>query len=629
MSSPTPQAFLDAVLASPDDDGPRLVYADWLDERGDPRGEFICIQVELEHLPRWHPRKYLLSWREQELLDRHRREWTAGLPELEGIAWGAFRRGFVHAVRAADLATLVKHADAIARAAPVAAATVPGLTPDPDDRTYLFPVVPWLRELTVLRENAPASETAGALARCPLLSTLRRLDLSYQDIDNAALKVLAECPHLAGLTQLILREHLLGPGGLAPLAGAAFLPGLTVLDLTGVGPEDHYLEAGDLRLLAGLPLGRLTWLGLSGNALGAAGVGPLLVSHHLSGLERLDLRATDLGEDDIEELADLSASFRLRVLHIGENRLKDHVAALGRAGWLTDLRELKAPSSGVGDVGARRLLASVVGTGLRILDLAENRIDLDGLRALAAAELPHLHALNLAGNVIGPKGGRVVAGAPWAGRLLTLDLSRSGLHLHAMQGLAASCANLRELLLAGNDVPAEGAACLAEAPALAGLVVLSLADNPVGNAGLAALAGPGRLPRLNTLDVAGCGLGPGALTPMADAAALPALARLHLDRNQLTGRDVEGLVQYPVAGRLVELVLPMNEVGDAGARALAGSPRLHRLERLDLARNQLTRLGLEALAAAPHWGQDFRLSWWGNVPGHDLAARFRERFPFI
>jgi uncharacterized protein (TIGR02996 family) len=33
-------ALLQAVLASPDDDTPRLVYADWLEERGDPRGEF-------------------------------------------------------------------------------------------------------------------------------------------------------------------------------------------------------------------------------------------------------------------------------------------------------------------------------------------------------------------------------------------------------------------------------------------------------------------------------------------------------------------------------------------------------------------------------------------------------------
>lgn len=30
--------FLRAIIDDPDDDGPRLIYADWLEERGDPRG---------------------------------------------------------------------------------------------------------------------------------------------------------------------------------------------------------------------------------------------------------------------------------------------------------------------------------------------------------------------------------------------------------------------------------------------------------------------------------------------------------------------------------------------------------------------------------------------------------------
>jgi uncharacterized protein (TIGR02996 family) len=44
-------AFLRAILAAPEDDVPRLIYADWLDERDDPRGEFIRVQVELAKTP--------------------------------------------------------------------------------------------------------------------------------------------------------------------------------------------------------------------------------------------------------------------------------------------------------------------------------------------------------------------------------------------------------------------------------------------------------------------------------------------------------------------------------------------------------------------------------------------------
>lgn len=43
---PDELAFLKAIHANPADDLPRLVYADWLDERGDPLAEMIRLGVE-------------------------------------------------------------------------------------------------------------------------------------------------------------------------------------------------------------------------------------------------------------------------------------------------------------------------------------------------------------------------------------------------------------------------------------------------------------------------------------------------------------------------------------------------------------------------------------------------------
>jgi uncharacterized protein (TIGR02996 family) len=40
-------AFLRAIADAPYDDAPRLVYADWLDERGDPRGEYLRLDYQL------------------------------------------------------------------------------------------------------------------------------------------------------------------------------------------------------------------------------------------------------------------------------------------------------------------------------------------------------------------------------------------------------------------------------------------------------------------------------------------------------------------------------------------------------------------------------------------------------
>ena len=42
--------FLEVIEAEPANPVPRLVYADWLDDQGDPRGELLRIQEELRHL---------------------------------------------------------------------------------------------------------------------------------------------------------------------------------------------------------------------------------------------------------------------------------------------------------------------------------------------------------------------------------------------------------------------------------------------------------------------------------------------------------------------------------------------------------------------------------------------------
>src|SRR5262245_54378867 len=64
-------ALIRAVLAAPDDPGPQLVYADWLEERGDPRGEYLrcrCARARLD----WKDAKHAaLLRREEELRQRH------------------------------------------------------------------------------------------------------------------------------------------------------------------------------------------------------------------------------------------------------------------------------------------------------------------------------------------------------------------------------------------------------------------------------------------------------------------------------------------------------------------------------------------------------------------------------
>src|SRR5262245_56212311 len=48
--TPDERSFLTAIQASPADQDLRLVYADWLEERGDCRGEFLRLQPLLKAL---------------------------------------------------------------------------------------------------------------------------------------------------------------------------------------------------------------------------------------------------------------------------------------------------------------------------------------------------------------------------------------------------------------------------------------------------------------------------------------------------------------------------------------------------------------------------------------------------
>jgi uncharacterized protein (TIGR02996 family) len=100
------EAFLQAILESPEDDLPRLVYADWLTDQGDPRGEFVHVQCLLARLPGEDPRRPHLEARQRQLLDRHQDEWLGALRPL--LCRWTFRRGFLDEA-AVHAATYLAH----------------------------------------------------------------------------------------------------------------------------------------------------------------------------------------------------------------------------------------------------------------------------------------------------------------------------------------------------------------------------------------------------------------------------------------------------------------------------------------------------------------------------------------
>lgn len=91
--------FLRAIVARPADDTVRLVYADWLDERGETdRAAFIRVQIELARRPEDDPRRAELATRELVLFGVARSGWLAReYPTRYGGGFCSdYRRGFAH-----------------------------------------------------------------------------------------------------------------------------------------------------------------------------------------------------------------------------------------------------------------------------------------------------------------------------------------------------------------------------------------------------------------------------------------------------------------------------------------------------------------------------------------------------
>jgi uncharacterized protein (TIGR02996 family) len=246
-------AFFQAIIENPDDDTPRLVYADWLEEHGQPdRATFIRVQCALAHLPDDAPQRKGLEAREGELLGAHRAEWERPLRRLLPgmVANIHFRRGFVEKAFVESRAFRV-HAEELFRLAPLRHL---GLYMT-GSRVAPFPNLAFVNRLV------------GQLAGLPQLGGLATLDLGLMSVGDEGTTALSSSPHLGGLTALRLGDNSVGDWGVGALATSAGLPHLAILDLSG----NRVTDAGALALAGSAHFGRLKSLDLRVNPIGPQG----------------------------------------------------------------------------------------------------------------------------------------------------------------------------------------------------------------------------------------------------------------------------------------------------------------------------------------------------------------------
>jgi uncharacterized protein (TIGR02996 family) len=186
-------ALFAKILADPDDDVPRLAYADWLYKHGDPiLAEFIHVQIEEEKVSFRKPYD-----RGYQLWQAHGEEWGApvlaalGLPARRpGLVFLQFTRGFVDEIRALgrDNAWLVvDRAETLFSLAPIQKLTLWGQW-DRERDPYGDP--PQIHDPFGIR-------TLQELVRKPCFSALRSLDLGGNGIGDKGAELLLSAQHLS------------------------------------------------------------------------------------------------------------------------------------------------------------------------------------------------------------------------------------------------------------------------------------------------------------------------------------------------------------------------------------------------------------------------------------------------
>jgi uncharacterized protein (TIGR02996 family) len=185
------EALLRAVCDNPDDDTPRLVFADWLQENGDEaRAEFIRAQIELLRHDRYTIPWFKCQTRARKRLAAHEARWRSEVPSDTGLEWWReFRRGFLEQLIVSDIDVFDRLADPIFTATPLLEVRLHCRC-----RLSALSRIPHLARLSVVSSSAVdcTVEEAGQLVAALARHRLTRFDLVNGVVDADARRILVD-----------------------------------------------------------------------------------------------------------------------------------------------------------------------------------------------------------------------------------------------------------------------------------------------------------------------------------------------------------------------------------------------------------------------------------------------------
>jgi uncharacterized protein (TIGR02996 family) len=425
--------FLQDIRDCPDDEGVRLILADWLEDHGDEsdqaRSELIRLQCALSRAGKLAPR---VRRRAEKLIATWADDWLGPLFSL-AQGW-SFERGRLHLTLRA-ITCFDPRVEEVSRTEAYA----------------------WTESLTVV-EATPG--TIGQLVQHPLVAPLRELSFVESRVGDNGLELLARAEGLCHLRKLGLAYCSVGGRGLSALRVVEALPALESLDLS----QNHLNDADLVPLLLSASPPRLRELHLAHNNLHNGAACLLAQSPLMNFLEVLDLRANrSLGAGGIVHLVGHANASRLRSLNLSQTQPgPGGAAALLSSPHLPRLEELYLDRCDLRDEVAKAFLLSPGLPNLNTIGLGRNFLGDEAAIALAVGHPRPWRRIQLSGNYIGPDGAEALANS-------------------------AHLSGLEEFCLGGNVLTDQGAQHLVWSPYLDKLTLLNLSDNALSPGGQAAL----------------------------------------------------------------------------------------------------------------------------------------------
>lgn len=272
-------ALVQAVIDEPYIDVARQVFADAMQARNDPRGEFVVLELALAG-PLAIRKRDQMKARRDELFAEHKDAWFPTTLEFRT------RGGFVHAVTG-TFAALAK--SPLFANQPIVEATITKV------EVTKLAKAPWLRHLhhLILRGSIGGAKGFAQLVASPNTQQLTALNVTMTNLDSDAIKGLKA--YLPALRSLVLTGNSLGAEGIAALIAWPHFAAIETLYLSKCG-----LTTAEVAKLLSKPLPNLLKLTLADNQIdntigkvlaAAASNVPKLEQLELAGNKKLDATA--------------------------------------------------------------------------------------------------------------------------------------------------------------------------------------------------------------------------------------------------------------------------------------------------------------------------------------------------